>query len=136
MGHDFLAISHVELSNLPPNAQGYAECMYRTDTDNYYEIMHDGQPTYYRATNATVTNIWSIRLQDADTLRATFQNHNVPFAETLFVDAGHTPNTLIPLLNELRQIDRSSLDNHTGTLLMGLINILAHACKNGVLLSL
>lgn len=133
MGHDLLAISHVEPSILPANAQGYAECMYRADGAIYYEIMRDGQPTYYRATNASTTEIWSISLPLVDALRATFNNLNIAFPETLFADTGHTPNTLLPLLNELTQINHRSFNNGT---VNGLKNILSHACKNGILLSL
>lgn len=136
MGHDFIAISHVqECNQLPNNAQPYAECMYRTNNDTYYECSINNQLTYYRANNNSSTSHFSITNANAIDLADTLRNQTIDITE-LFTVPSHTAASLAPVLAALQRTETVNMDNHMVQILRQITNIVGVACDHGILLSL
>lgn len=134
MGHDFLAISHVEQSELPNNAEPYAECMYRVDGNTYYEYTRGNQTTYYKALNNSSTDIWSVNTAGAEALHEALLNENIDIS-ALFSVSSHSAGNLAPLLRELRAVQRSALPINVTANFAGLLRVVLLACDEGILLS-
>jgi len=137
MGYDFIAVSHVDACDqLPNNARPYAECMYRTDDDTYYESSVNGRSSYYKATNRSHTMAWSINLHAASELVEALINQGVDM-HNLFSQASHTSATLRPLLQQIYTLNNQQLDPTLANRIPGLISLLECACDadNGILLN-
>ncbi len=135
MGYDFISISRVDACDqLPNNARPYAECMYRTDDDTYYEVFKNEGPTYSKSTNRTTSHTWSVSVAGADRIIETLRNNGIN-TYALFSTPAHTADSLAPLLRELRQVERSHIDAPTAAQLVQLIALLEHACDDGILLN-
>jgi len=135
MGYDFIAIAHVVVcEQLPNNARPYAECMYRTEYDTYYEVFRNNATTYYKGNNRTTSRTWSINISGADRIVETLLNNGIHASE-FFSTSAHTAASLAPFLRELRQVERSHLENQTAALLVQLIEVLEYVCDDGILLN-
>jgi hypothetical protein len=139
MGYDFIAVSHVDAcDHLPNNARPYAECMYRTDDDTYYECSGNtgANATYYKATNRSHTMAWSINLHAASELAEALVNQGIDI-RNLFSQASHSSATLRPLLQQIHTLNNQQLDNALVNRISGLIPLLECVCDgdNGILLN-
>ncbi len=134
MGHDFIAVSQVELSDLPNNAEPYAECMYRCNGYTYYEYTRGNVTMYYKALNNSFTDMWSVNVAGAEALREALLNQSIDIS-ALFTVASHSATNLAPLLRELRAVERSTLPNDIANNFASLLRVVRHACDDGILLS-